>query len=255
MKYIDVHTHPYKEYYSQPEKEVEKNLKHNITKMFFVGTSIRETPELLELCKKFPQNLFPLLGIHPSEVEKENVSKLEKFIANNKIIGIGEIGLDYYHPLNPKREVQITTFKMQLDFALKYNLPVMLHVREEAAYEDVNNILLEEKYNKLKIVFHTYSGGLKWAKTFLERGYYLSFSGVITFKNAQETRDVVLQTPLNRLFVETDAPFLTPVPYRGKRNHSYYIKEITKFVANLKGVSEADLTKHLFQNAKDVFNV
>lgn len=252
MKYIDIHTHPFKEYYSDPVQEVNNNIINGVDKMLFVGTSWKELPEVLKLSQQFPANLFPVIGIHPSLAKLEDYSNLEKYITP-EVVGIGEIGLDYYWEKNPNKEVQINCFVAQLEIALKHKLPAMLHVRD--AFEDVYEIISQEKYRKIKIIFHTFSGDAVWAKKFLDLGCYLSFSGVLTFKNAKNVQEAAKITPVERIFIETDAPYLTPVPYRGKRNHSYYVKHTAKFLAILKEIHLEDLLAQLSKNLKDVFGV
>ncbi|UVD81616.1 TatD family hydrolase [Mycoplasma iguanae] len=252
-KYIDLHTHIFKEYYSNPNLEAKKNILQDIEKMFFVATSWNEINEVLELSKQYPKNLFPVLGIHPSVArDTENYLELEKYITEN-VVAIGEVGLDYYWENNPPKDVQKRCLIQQLEVALKFNKPVILHVRD--AFEDIYEIIQQTPYNKLTYIFHTFSGDATWAEKFLALGCYLSFSGVITFKNATTVRAAALVTPLDRIFTETDSPYLTPVPHRGKRNHSYYVKHVTVFLAELKGISEEELLKQMHKNVKKVFNV
>lgn len=253
LKYSDIHTHPFKEYYDDPIKEIEKNIEQDIDKMFFVACSWEEIDEIIELTTKFINNVFPVLGIHPSVVKNENYfDRLSKLITN-KTMAIGEIGLDYYRDTNPHRDIQIKALKEQMDVAIKFNLPVMLHIRE--AFDDIYEIIQQPPYNNLTFIFHTFSGDAIWAQKFLDLGCYLSFSGVVTFKKAFDSKEAVKITPLDKIFIETDAPYLTPVPHRGKRNHSYYIKETYQYISNLKNIPVEKLIKAINENIFKVFNV
>ncbi|CAC13187.1 conserved hypothetical protein [Mycoplasmopsis pulmonis] len=252
MSYIDLHTHPFKEYYDEPEKEIESWYSQGIKKLFFVSCDYKEMDQVIKASEKYDY-IFPVLGTHPSSAAgKKDGEYLAKKITK-RTVAIGEIGLDYHHPKNPPRKVQIESFISQLDVALKHNLPVIIHCRE--TFDDIYEILSNPKYENMQIIFHTFSGNRDWAQKLLNKNFYLSFSGVLTFKNAQETREVLKITPLEKIFFETDSPYLAPVPYRGKQNKSTYVKEVYKLASEILNIDEQKLIAQVEQNVKKVFGV
>lgn len=187
-------------------------------------------------------------------VEKEEFYALEKNLIDSQAIAVGEIGLDYYHPKNPDKQTQIEAFLAQANIAIKLNLPIVVHLRD--AFEDMYELIKEHQLSqKTKIVFHTFSGDKNWAQKFLDLNCYFSFSGVATFKNAQSTIEAITHIPLDRIFIETDAPYLTPHPFRGKQNHSYYVKYVYEKVAQVKNISLEELAQQIEKNIKKVFKV
>ena len=197
--------------------------------------------------------LFAAIGIHPSEaktytteVEKEIYEKLK----NEKVIAIGEIGLDYYWEQETK-ELQKEVFRKQLKIAEELQIPVLIHDRE--AHEDTFNILQE--YNLKDVVFHCFSGNSEFAQKCIEKGYYIAIGGVVTFKNAKDLKEVAKITPLDKLLLETDAPYLAPVPFRGKLNTPAYLKYIAQEIANIKDIDVEEVKTNTTQNAKRIFNI
>ncbi|UWD34411.1 TatD family hydrolase [Mesomycoplasma molare] len=252
-KLIDLHTHPFLEYYDNPDQEIQENFQNGIEKMFFVSTSWKENKEIINIYKKY-KNLFPVLGIHPNNVrENDNFALLEKEI-NQDVVAIGEVGLDYYYENNPPREIQINALISQIKIAKKFNLPVILHIRE--AFEDIYKILNKKEYQNINFIFHTYSGNVEWTKKFLKlSNLYFSFSGVITFKKNIESRKVIEMIPLERIFTETDAPYLTPEPFRSKTNHSYFVLYVLETISLIKGISKEKMKEQIIKNVERVFKV
>jgi len=204
--------------------------------------------KVIEISKRF-KNILPMIGIHPSEIDSfkdEDINELEKIIKNEKIIGIGEIGLDYTYNTDKNKQREI--FEKQLYLAEKYNLPVVIHIRN--TLDDVFNIL---KNYKIIPIWHSCTGNLKEIEKFLEIGGYLSFSGIITFKNAHKLREVVKVVPLERIFLETDSPYLTPEPYRGKINEPSYVKFIYQKFAEIKNIEFNELERIIENNFKKLF--
>lgn len=254
IKLCDIHTHPFSEYYENPVEEVQNNIDLGVEKLFFTSCNWQEMQEVMAMQKLFPQNIFAILGVHPSVVKEEDFSQLEKNLIASQAIAIGEIGLDYYHSNNPDKQTQIAAFLAQANIAIKLNLPIVVHLRD--AFEDMYQIIKEHQLTqKTKLVFHTFSGDKNWAQKFLELDCYFSFSGVATFKNGQSTVEAISHIPLDRIFIETDAPYLTPHPFRGKQNHSHYVKYVYEKVAQIKNITIEELAQQVEQNIKKVFRI
>ncbi|WGI36706.1 TatD family hydrolase [Mesomycoplasma lagogenitalium] len=252
---VDLHAHPLKEYYLNPNQEIKNNFINGIEKMFFIATDINET---FEIDKEFRlhKNVFPVYGVHPNNIKNEpfDFHKLEKILEKKEAVAIGEIGLDYFYETNAKPEFQILALETQIKLAQKYNLPVILHIRD--AHKDIYNILNKTEYKDIKFIFHSYSGDLKWTEKFLSfNNVYFSFSGVITFKKNFETRKVIELIPNDRIFSETDAPYLTPEPYRSKTNHSHYVSFVVETIALIKGIKKEKMKKIIMENVMRVFGV
>jgi TatD DNase family protein len=206
--------------------------------------------KIIEISKKF-ENVLPMIGIHPSEIDNfkdEDLNKLEDFIKKEKIIGIGEIGLDYTYKTDKNKQKEI--FEKQLQLAEKYKLPVVLHIRE--TFNDVFEIL---KNFKVVPIWHSCTGNLEEVDKFLEIGGFISFSGIITFKNANRLREIVKIVPLERIFLETDSPYLTPEPYRGKINEPAYVKFVYQQVAEIKNIEFEKIEDFIDNNFKNLFYV
>lgn len=256
-KFIDIHSHPFVEYYGDSVKEVENCFKNSIDKMVIVGTSWEDIQEVTELSKKW-KNTYNIIGIHPSNIRKdEDYSKLERFI-NEKTIGIGEIGLDTYHQTNLDLTLQISAMDKQIEIAKKHNLVVMFHIRDENVFKTIN---LELTWNRIQenpninFIFHNYSAPINILEKFKDLpNIYFSFSGVATFKNSYDIRQAIEQLPLNKILIETDAPYLSPEPNRGLwPNSSIEIKQVYQKIAFIKGISKKNLSEIIQNNFKFVF--
>ncbi len=229
---VDTHCHLFKEYYDNLEIVINK-MENNI--IVVSGTNFETNQEVIKLCNKY-DNIYGTIGFHPSELEEfdmENLQFISKNIINPKIIGIGEIGLDYYWQKG-NREKQIEIFEKQLNLAKKYEKTVVVHSRE--ALKDTYEILTKPIYKKLKVVLHCYNYDRESAQKFIDRGFMLGIGGLVTFKKVKMLKEVVKEVPLESLLLETDSPFLTPEPYRGKRNEPINVKIIAKEVAKLKKI-------------------
>lgn len=246
----DTHCHIYKEYYDDINTVLELAEDKDVNRVISNGCDIDSCKEVLELSKKY-DNYYCTLGIHPESVLEYNYDDL-KFIEENlnnpKVVAIGEIGLDYHYG-KENREKQIELFELQLSLAEKYNKPVVIHTRE--CIEETYNIL--KKYN-LKGVIHSFSGSLEMAEKFIKLGYVLGINGVITFKNCK-LKDVYKNISLDNIILETDSPYLTPEPNRGKQNNPGYILEIAQFVASLYNISLDELAKVTNNNIKRIFDI
>lgn len=253
-EYIDLHCHPFIEYFDNPKEIIKDSYQAGLKKMFLVGTNIDNSKEAIELANNFSY-AYSAIGIHPTEAyNKKDLNKIESFLKdNNKVVAIGEVGLDYHYSDSPSKEQQIYFFKKQIELALKYQLALIVHSRDAA--EDTYQII--KKYAKqsrnLKIILHTYAYDLEYLEKFNKLGCYFSYSGIVTFKNAIQMQECALQTPLNRIFYETDTPYLTPTPFRGKTNYPKYAIYVANFIAKLKNIDINLFLKAVNKNVSTVF--
>ncbi len=246
--FVDTHCHIFKSDYDNID-EVLNNVSNNNVKYYINNGSDREyNKEVLELVKEY-DNMYGALGIHPETVDDYSLDDIE-FIKNNlsnkKIVAIGEIGLDYHYTKENKDE-QIKLLEMQLSLAEEYNLPVIIHSRD--ATEDTINTL--KKFN-CRGTIHSFSGSLETAKIYIKMGYLLGVNGVITFNNCN-IKDVIKEVGLDNIVLETDSPYLTPVPYRGMQNNPSHILDIAKFVSELYNVSLEELSYRTNENIKRMY--
>ena len=219
-----------------------------------IGCDLDTSRAAVELAKQHPF-ISATVGVHPHEVRhiKDGwYDELRTLAKSERVVAYGEIGLDYHYDHSP-RDVQRERFREQVRLAREFRLPIVIHTRE--AQEDTIAILKEENGGDVGGVFHCFSGDAWLAKDALDLGFYLSFSGVITFQNAVMLRDIVKTVPLDRILVETDAPYLTPVPYRGKRNEPAYVRHVAEKIAEIHGLSVKDVEEATTQNAQRVFRI
>jgi len=251
MYYIDTHCHIYKGACENIEQTIRNSLNNNVKKMINCSEDLETSKEIIELSKKFDSILYPTIGIHPEYVDETtniDIEKMEEIIKNNKVVAIGEIGLDYYYTKENRNE-QIELFKAQLYLAQKYNLPVIIHSRE--ATKDTIDIL--SLFN-VKGVIHSFSGSYETAQEYIKMGFFLGINGVVTFKNSN-LKDVVGKISLDNIILETDSPFLAPHPFRGTINSPQNIPIIANFLADLYGVSEEVLMFKTTENAIRLFDI
>jgi TatD DNase family protein len=223
-----------------------------------VGTILDVTEDIASAEKSlslFSENdrIWTAVGLHPHVARALNSDEIQKFrslIAHPKVIAVGEIGLDYYYNHQP-HELQQQAFHQMLELACEADLPVIIHNRDSD--DDLIRILREFIPKKIRGVIHCFTSTLETAKKLLEMGFYISFSGIVTFKTAEDLRKVVEEVPLNRLMVETDAPYLTPVPMRGKKNEPFFVKHTAEQVVKLKKTSMQEFERILSGNVKNLF--
>lgn len=251
MSWIDVHTH-LNMLEITPDAALAEAEAQNVKHMITIGTCPDDLPIVLQLAKKYSPRVACTLGIHPHEAELYS-EQIGQWIRTNavspEVVAIGETGLDYYYNNAPK-EVQIHAFREQMKIAEDLGLPVEIHTRDAEA--DTMQVLQEFK-GRVRGLLHCFTGTWELAKVGLDCGFNISISGVVTFKNADALRDVVTKVPLDRLHVETDAPFLAPVPHRGKKNQPAWVVHTAETVAKLKGVTLAELEAATRQNAISLF--
>lgn len=248
--FTDTHCHLYSEYYEDMDELIEKIKKSKINRVINNGCDTKSNKEVLELIKKY-NLMYGALGIHPENVESyndEDIVFIEKHISDDKVLAIGEIGLDYYWTKENK-ENQKKLFEKQLALAEKVNKPVIIHSRE--ATLDTIDIL--KKY-KVKGVIHSFSGSYETACIYIKMGFVLGINGVITFKNCN-LKEVINKIDISNIILETDSPYLTPVPFRGKKNDSTHIEDIAKFICEVKGITMEELSLETNNNIKRVFDI
>ena len=249
--FVDTHCHISYEDYDNID-ELIMNIKNSkVEKIIVNGTDMKSNLFVLELVRKY-DIVYGALGFHPTELDDfsyDYLDWLDKNIDNDKIVALGEIGLDYHYE-NTNKEWQIDVLRRQLDIAVKHNKPIIFHCRD--AIGDTYDIL--KKYN-LKGTMHAYSGSLDMALKFIKLGYCLGVGGVVTFKNAKNIVEVIKNVDLKYIVLETDAPFLTPEPYRGKKNNSSYIPVIAEKVASIKGISSLDVASITSNVASELFDL
>lgn len=247
--YIDTHCHLSREDYDDIDKVIEENKEAGVDKIVVSGCSRESIEEVISLKDKYDM-VYVTIGYHPDNADiatKEDLDYLKSLLSEKKIIGIGEIGLDYYYT-KENRDKQIWLFESQLKIAEAFNLPVVIHSRD--ATMDTINIL--KKY-KVKGIIHCFSGSLETANIYIKMGFLLGIGGVVTFKNSK-LKDVVKEIPLSSIVLETDSPYLTPVPYRGKVNSSKYLEYTAKFLSMIKNISVLELAEITSKNASSLFD-
>ncbi len=231
---------------------IKKCKENGISSLFNISVDLNSNFISHQLSKKF-DNIYFSVGIHPSEASKfkiKNFNKIEKLITDKKCIGIGEIGVDLYHTKENLKE-QLELFEYQLHIAKKYNKPVILHTRD--SFNETFTILNKNEFKDIRGVFHCFSYGIEEAKKIIERNFFISFAGNLTFKNAKNLHYVATHIPLEYILVETDSPYLTPMPYRGKKNYPYYIKFTIKFLSELKNMPINRVIEKLNYNINKLF--
>ncbi len=217
------------------------------------GCNLETSQKAVEIASRFPF-VYAAVGVHPSDsntYSDQVEAELRRLAADPKVRAIGEIGLDYYWEDNPLRELQQTVFRRQMELAQALDLPVIIHDRE--AHGDCLEIV--KSYPGVRGVYHCYSGGLEDAKTLVKLGWMLSFTGVVTYKNARRSHEVLEWLPMDRVMVETDSPYLTPVPFRGKRNDSGHVHLVAETIAQIKGMDPEEVARITMENGMRFFNI
>jgi len=277
-KYIDIHSHVNFKAFDLDRDEVIKRALENDTWMINVGTQLDTSKKAVEMANQYNEGVYAIIGLHPihtgasyhdekelGEGGKEFTSRGEVFnkefyrelLKDTKVVGIGECGLDYYRCTPETIAKQKEDFISQIELANEFRKPLMLHIRNNPedktndAYKDALEIL--KKYSKVKGDVHFFAGSLEVAKAFTDFGFTLSFTGVITFTGDYD--EVVRNTPLDMIMSETDSPYVTPAPYRGKRNEPSYVREVVKKIAKVKNLGEEEVASALIANAKRVFGI
>ena len=261
MYLIDTHAHLDMIKKMSPKEAVERSAREGVKYIINPGSSIEGSKKAVSYSKEFP-GVFASVGVHPHDAGKvgdnemkilESLIKDDNGIRNEKVVGVGESGFDFFRNLSPRLD-QEKAFRAHIELALKHDLPLIIHNRDA---DDETFRVLKEYAGKggPKGVVHCFSGDAAFAARCLELGLYLSFTGVITFPNAKKTLDVVREVPLERIFVETDAPFLAPQPRRGKENFPGYVKYVVEKIAEIKGTTFEEIAEKTSANAVEFFSL
>ncbi|BFH26262.1 TatD family hydrolase [Paenibacillus melissococcoides] len=252
---FDTHTHLDNEAFDADREEIiARAFEQGVTRMVNVGFNRETIPTTMALAEKY-DFIYAAVGWHPTDaitMKTEDMQWISDLTQHGKVVAIGEIGLDYHWDTSPK-DVQQRVFRQQIGLARELKLPIIIHNRE--AHEDVVRILREEKASEVGGIMHSFSGSWETAKICLDMGFYISFGGPITFKNAKQPKEVLVRIPNDRLLVETDSPYLTPHPFRGKRNESAYVRLVAEAAAELKGMEFEEICRMTTENALTCFDI
>ena len=251
---FDSHAHIHDEKFDTDREQVIKRaLENGVTGIINVGTCMATSARAVALAEQY-ESIYAAVGIHPHDAEgalETDYEQLAAWSKQDKVVAIGEIGLDYHYDLSP-RETQRAVFVRQIDVARQMKMPFIIHDRD--AHRDIMDIIRREAKG-LSGVLHCFSGSLEMAKEVIKLGFYISIAGPVTFKNAAKLPEIVASVPLERLLVETDSPYLTPHPHRGKRNEPAYVRIVAEQVANLRGIELSDLAQITSDNVKKLFKI
>jgi TatD DNase family protein len=254
MYIIDTHTHLYSESFDEDRTAmIERAIEEGVQKMLLPNIDVDSIEPMYALCKQFPLNCFPMMGLHPGYINEkweENLAIVKQHLFERDNIAVGEIGMDLYWDKTFKKE-QAQAFRIQIEWAKELKLPIVIHARD--AFDEIFEIVDELNDSTLSGVFHCFTGNLEQAKRIENYGgFKIGIGGVLTYKKSG-LEDVVKEIPLDVLVLETDSPYLPPTPFRGKRNESAYINYVAEKLAEIKGVSVEELAKITTQNAENLF--
>jgi len=252
--YFDTHVHLNSEQYENIDEIINNALNNKVSKMIVVGYDLQSSIKAVEIASKY-DFIYASVGIHPSEIKKmkeNDLREIEKLLTNKKVVAIGEIGLDYHWDTDNK-DKQKEIFELQIKWSKKYNLPIVIHSRDAGL--DTYEILKKNKEYYNKGIMHCYSYSLELAKQFEKLGFLFSFGGPLTFLNAKQNKEVVKAIDLSKILTETDAPYLTPHPFRGKMNEPKYIHLVVKEMAVLKNMREEEVASITYENACNFFGI
>jgi len=247
-----IDTHAHLEMSGDIREVVDRATNNSVDTIIAVSSDLDSSRRSIELANTFP-NVYCAVGIHPHEasiVNDEVFKELVSLASGKGVVAIGETGLDY-HYLNSPRGHQIESFKQHIEISTILNLPLVIHIRD--AFEDVIEVLRETDSTNSGGVIHCFTGDYESAEKFIELGFYISFSGIVTFKNAEELRDAAKKIPRDRILIETDSPYLAPVPFRGKKNEPAYVQYVAEKIAEIRGTSFDEIAEITTSNAVDLF--
>lgn len=230
-------------------------LNQGIDLVMNIGADMKSSKATVKLTEQYP-HVYGAVGVHPNEVlemTNQDIVELKQLAAHEKIMAIGEIGLDYYYEDNPSKEVQIHWFVKQLELARELGLPVVIHSRDAA--KDTLDVMKAQKAEEIGGVIHCFSYHVEMAREYLNMDFYLGIGGVLTFNNGKKLREVVKYAPLSSLVLETDSPYLSPVPFRGKRNSALNLPYVIKEIADIKGISEEEVCRVTYENGKRLYRI
>lgn len=252
---FDTHVHLNASQFAEDEEEVIKRAQsEGVENMVVVGFDKETIQGAIRISEKY-DFIYASVGWHPVDaidMKDEDLLWIEELASHPKVVALGEMGLDYYWDKSPKA-IQKEVFRKQIRLAKKVKLPIIIHNRE--ATRDIVDIIKEEGAEEVGGIMHCFSGSYETAKECIAMNFYISFGGPVTFKNAKKPKEVATELPLEKLLIETDCPYLTPHPYRGKRNEPAYVKLVAEQIAELKGISYEEVAQQTSLNAKKVFKI
>jgi TatD DNase family protein len=257
MKFIDTHTHLFASEFKDDIDIVIKNaINSGVSKMLLPNIDSSTTNNMLQLCNKYPQHCFPMIGLHPCSVKKDNIDKeilhVEEMLNKNKFIAIGEIGLDLYWDKS-SLSYQKVAFESQIKLAKKYQLPIVIHVRD--SLNEAIEIVEKHNNENLSGVFHCFTGNIQEAERIINlQNFYLGIGGVVTFKNGGINK-IINQISLDNIILETDSPYLTPTPFRGKRNESKFLVNIAQKMSEIYEIDINEIANKTSSNAINLFKI
>ncbi|MDP3915300.1 MAG: TatD family hydrolase [Bacteroidota bacterium] len=252
---IDTHSHIYStDFIHDRDEIIQRAYSNDVRKIILPNIDSSSVKNLLDMVDNYPHICIPLMGLHPTSVNhdyQEELQVVEYWLKKRKFYGIGEIGIDLYWETSFLEE-QTHAFRFQLNLAREYQLPVVIHVRD--SFEQVYNVLLEEKDKNLTGVFHSFSGTIEQAQLVIDLGFKIGVNGIITFKKSG-LDEIISKIDPSNLLLETDSPYLTPVPFRGKRNESSYLVHIAQKIADLHQLTVGEIAKITTENARKLFGI
>jgi len=251
----DTHTHIYSESFDEDRDEmINRAIKAGVSRFFIPAIDSSYTDSMLQLEKKYPENVFLMMGLHPTHVKenyKDELNHVEEMLAKGKFYAVGEIGIDLYWDTSTLN-IQKSAFRYQIQLAKQYKLPIVIHCRQ--AFDEVFEVLENEMDNDLFGIFHCFTGTLKQADQAISYNMKLGIGGVATFKNGKIDQ-FLNQIDLKHIVLETDSPYLSPVPYRGKRNESVYIIKVLEKLSDVYGISVEEIAEITTRNSKTIFKI
>jgi TatD DNase family protein len=252
---FDTHAHLDDDRFKDDQKQVIEQCKEDGVELILnAASNLRSSLESIALAKEY-DFIYASVGVHPHDaksMDSKTIDVLRDLAANTKVKAIGEIGLDYHYDFSP-RDIQKKRFMEQIDLAKQLKLPIIVHDRE--SHGDIMDIFHKMNVSGMGGVLHSFSGSVETARECLKLGFYLSISGPLTFKNNVKTVEVVREIPLDMLLIETDSPYLTPVPYRGQRNYPGYVRYVAEKIAEIKGLSFEEVAQKTLENGKRLFGI
>ncbi|MTI48824.1 MAG: TatD family deoxyribonuclease [Firmicutes bacterium] len=252
---IDSHAHLDDKRFDKDRDDIISDLKKDdVDIVINPGADFLSSVKAVSLSEKY-ENIYAAVGIHPHDaktMDDETINVLRDLTKKGKVVAIGEIGLDYHYDNSP-RDIQQQRFREQIKLAKELKLPIIVHDRD--AHKDTFDIISEELDENLTGVIHSFSASTEMAKKYIDMGFYISFSGPITFKNAKQPKEVAKEIPLEHILIETDSPYLTPEPHRGKRNQPINVRYVAGKIAELKGIKFEEVAKVTAENTKRLFNI
>ncbi len=250
---IDTHSHMYSKHFNEDiDKAIARAIDNGVTKIFMPNIDNSTTKSMLNLEKKAPNLFSSMMGIHPGSIKEDYKKQLNlayRELQAGNYVGVGEVGIDLYWDKTYKKE-QIDAFKIQVNWAKEFNLPIIIHSRE--AMDITIDIIKKEKNDNLRGIFHCFTGDINQAFEIMKLGFYMGIGGILTYKNSG-LKEIVNQIPMEYLVLETDSPYLPPVPYRGKRNESSYLRYIAEELAITKKITFKEVASQTSKNAEMIF--